>query len=168
MEELQPRLLLNVTVVSCLLFLSCKCKLLKINKQKPLCHLFLCKSKWLQVHWRSNNKTAHIKGMVVATDFCCLKWGNGGYYRRRVGLKSFNPAAEQASAALCEEKQDEGCQSTSPGILSILLRHSKHSCNSTYGCAILEELHYLCNLTGLQVAAGHAISSDKGTSENQN
>ena len=45
-------------------------------------------------------------------------------------------------------------------------RHSKPSCD-TYGCAILEELDYLCNLNGLQVPP-HATSSDKGTSKMQN
>ena len=40
----------------------------------------------------------------------------------------------------------------------------KPSCDSTYGCAILEELDYLCNLNGLQVPP-HATSSDKGWSK---
>ena len=40
-------------------------------------------------------------------------------------------------------------------------------CNGTYGCAILEELDYLCNLNGLQVPP-HANSSDKGINKLQN
>ena len=46
-------------------------------------------------------------------------------------------------------------------------RHLKSSYDCKYGCAILEELDYLCNLIGLQVPP-HATSSDKDTSRTQN
>ena len=40
-------------------------------------------------------------------------------------------------------------------------------CDRMYGCAILEELDYLCNLSELKVQP-HASSSDKDTSSSQN
>ncbi|KAJ8358739.1 hypothetical protein SKAU_G00152640 [Synaphobranchus kaupii] len=59
------------------------------------------------------------------------------------------------------------CQSSCTVLGYCAGRHSKPSCDGTYGCAILEELDYLCNLNGLQVPP-HATSSDKGTSKMQN
>ena len=45
-------------------------------------------------------------------------------------------------------------------------RHGKPSCNGTHRCAILQQLDYLCNLTGLQVLP-HDTNSDKNTRRNQ-
>ncbi|KAJ8355046.1 hypothetical protein SKAU_G00226130 [Synaphobranchus kaupii] len=59
------------------------------------------------------------------------------------------------------------CQSSCTVLGYCAGRHTKPSCDGTYGCAILEELDYLCNLNGLQVPP-HATSSDKGTSQMQN
>lgn len=59
---------------------------------------------------------------------------------------------------------------SSPGIASTLLilwwGSSKPFCDQLDGCAILEELDYLCGLNELQVLSSHGTSSD--TSKKQN
>ena len=109
---------------------------------------------------------------IVESVFECLACWRSFCFAIAVFLLFLYKAADTGPAAgsmpSYSPLQLSSCNSQSPGISSMLCagRNSKPSFDCTSGCAVFEELDYLCNLIGLWVPP-HATSNDKTLAEHK-